>query len=70
MIWGCFAASGSGRIGVTEGPVNFNKYQGQKITTSVCDLNLKRSLVIQHEDDPKHKSKSASECFKQKRCCI
>lgn len=67
MIWGCFGASGSGRLGVTKGPTNYQLYQEQNVRASVCDQKLKRSWVIQHDNDPKHRSKFTTERFKQKK---
>lgn len=60
-MWGCFAASGSGRLGVTEEPTNSKLYQEQNVRASVCDLKLKRSWVMQHDNDPKHRSQSTTE---------
>ena len=43
MVWGCFAASGPGRIAVVTGTVNSTVYQKilkENVWPSVCDLKL------------------------------
>ncbi len=68
MIWGCFAASGPGRLAITDGTVNSALYQKilkENVQPSVCDLKLKRTWVMQQDNDPKHTSKSTSEWLKE-----
>uniref|UniRef100_A0A8C2L0A5 Transposase n=1 Tax=Cyprinus carpio TaxID=7962 RepID=A0A8C2L0A5_CYPCA len=65
MVWGCFAASGPGRLAVINGTMNSAVYQKilkENVRPSVCDLKLKRTWVLQQDNDPKHTSKSTSEC--------
>ncbi len=68
MVWGCFAASGPGRLAVINGTMNFAVYQKtlkDNVRPSVRDLKLKRTWVLQQENDPKHTSKSTSEWLKK-----
>lgn len=64
MVWGCFAASGPGRLAVIDGTMNSALYQKilkENVRPSVRDLKLKRTWVLQQDNDPKHTSKSTSE---------
>ncbi|KAK3569879.1 hypothetical protein QTP86_006755 [Hemibagrus guttatus] len=68
MVWGCFAASGPGRLAVINGTMNSAVYQKilkENVWPSVCDLKLKRTWVLQQDNDPKHTSKSTSEWLKK-----
>ncbi|KAK3573943.1 hypothetical protein QTP86_033016, partial [Hemibagrus guttatus] len=68
MVWGCFAASGPGRLAVINGTMNSAVYQKilkENIQPSVCDLKLKRTWVLQQDNDPKHTSKSTSKWLKK-----
>ncbi len=68
MIWGCFAASGPGRLAIIDGTMNSALYQKilkENVRPSVCDLKLKRTWVMQQDNDPKHTSKSTSEWLKK-----
>ncbi|KAK3518334.1 hypothetical protein QTP86_018638 [Hemibagrus guttatus] len=56
MVWGCFAASGSGRLAVINGTMNSAVYQKilkENVWPSVCDLKLKQTWVLQQDNDPK-----------------
>ncbi|KAK3551569.1 hypothetical protein QTP70_019797 [Hemibagrus guttatus] len=68
MVWGCFADSGPGRLAVINGTMNSAVYQKilkENVRPSVCDLKLKRTWVLQQDNDPKHTSKSTSEWLKK-----
>ncbi len=68
MVWGCFAASGPGRLAVINGTMNSAVYQKilkDNVRPSVRDLKLKRTWVLQQDNDPKHTSKSTSEWLKK-----
>ncbi|KAK3539696.1 hypothetical protein QTP70_012026 [Hemibagrus guttatus] len=68
MVWGCFAASGPGRLAVINGTMNSAVYQKilkENVRPSVCDLKLKRTWVLQQDNDPKHTSKFTSEWLKK-----
>ncbi|KAF7651873.1 hypothetical protein LDENG_00104190, partial [Lucifuga dentata] len=44
MVWGCFAASGPGRLAIIEGNMNSALYQKilkENVRSSVCDVKLK-----------------------------
>ncbi len=59
MVWGCFAASGPGRLAIIDATMNSALYQ------KICDLKLKRTWVMQQNNDPKHTSKFTSEWLKK-----
>uniref|UniRef100_A0A8C9TGB3 Tc1-like transposase DDE domain-containing protein n=1 Tax=Scleropages formosus TaxID=113540 RepID=A0A8C9TGB3_SCLFO len=66
MLWGCFscAASGPGRFAIIDGTMNSALYQKilkEYVRPSIRDLKLKRTWVMQQDNDPKHTSKSTSE---------
>ncbi|KAK3510959.1 hypothetical protein QTP70_027804 [Hemibagrus guttatus] len=68
MVWCCFAASGPGRLAVINGTMNSAVYQKilkEIVWPSVCDLKLKRTWVLQQDNDPKHTSRSTSEWLKK-----
>ncbi len=72
MVWGCFAASGPGRLNdgtkIIDGTMNSELYQKilkENVWPSVCDLKLKHTWVMQQDNDPKHTSESTSEWFKK-----
>ncbi len=68
MVWGCFAASGPGRLAVINGTMNSAVYQKNlkdNVRPSVRDLKLKRTWVLQQDNYPKHTSKSTSEWLKK-----
>ncbi len=57
MVWGCFAASGPGRLYIIDGTMNSalcQKILMENVRPSVCDLKLKRTWVMQQDNDPKH----------------
>ncbi len=61
MVWGCFAASGPGWLAIIDGTMNSALYQKtlkKNIRPLVCDLKLKRTWLMQQDNDPKHTSKS------------
>ncbi len=68
MVWGCFAASGPGRLAIIDGTMNSALYQKilkENVRPSVCDLKFKRTWGMQQDNDPKHTSKSTSEWLKK-----
>uniref|UniRef100_A0A803JRB2 Tc1-like transposase DDE domain-containing protein n=1 Tax=Xenopus tropicalis TaxID=8364 RepID=A0A803JRB2_XENTR len=69
-VWGCFAASGPGRIAIIEGKMNSQVYQDilqENLRPSVHQLKLSRRWVLQQDNDPMHRSKSTTEWLKQKK---
>uniref|UniRef100_A0A8C5LSX0 Transposase n=1 Tax=Leptobrachium leishanense TaxID=445787 RepID=A0A8C5LSX0_9ANUR len=68
MVWGCFAASGPGRIVVIDGKMNSRVYQDllqENVSSSVRQLKLRRGWVMQQDNDPKHTSNSTKEWLQQ-----
>ncbi len=68
MVWGCFAASGPGRLAIIDRTMNsalYQKIRKENVRPSVRDLKLKRTWVMQQDNDPKHTSKSTSEWLKK-----
>uniref|UniRef100_A0A9J7ZRY6 Transposase n=1 Tax=Cyprinus carpio carpio TaxID=630221 RepID=A0A9J7ZRY6_CYPCA len=68
MVRGCFAASGPGRLAVINGTMKSAVYQKilkENVRPSFHDLKLKRTWVLQQDNDPKHTSKSTSEWLKK-----
>ncbi len=68
MDWGCFAASEPGRVATIDGAIHFALYQKilkENVRPSVCDLKLKRTWVMQQDNDPKLTSKSTSKWLKK-----
>ncbi len=61
MVWGCMSAAGTGELQFIKGTMNANMY---------CDI-LKQRLgcraVFQHDNDPKHTSKTTTALLKKQR---
>ncbi|KAK3533287.1 hypothetical protein QTP70_014310 [Hemibagrus guttatus] len=56
------------KLAVINGTMNSAVYQKilkENVRPSVCDLKLKRTWVLQQDNDPKHTSKSTSEWLKK-----
>ncbi len=61
MVWGCMSAAGTGELQFIEGTMNANMY---------CDIlkqRLGRRAVFQHDNDPKHTSKTTTALLKKLR---
>ncbi len=68
MVWGYFAASVNGRLAIIDGTMNSAQHQKilkENVRPSVCDLKLKRTWLMQQDNDLKHTSKSTSEWLKK-----
>ncbi len=66
MVWGCFAASGPGWLAIIDGTMNSaldQKVLKENVRPSICDL--KRTWVMQQDNDPKLTSKFTSEWLKK-----
>lgn len=64
MVWGCFSAAGPGQLTIIESTMNFVLYQRvleENVRPSVRKLKLKQMWTMQHDNDPKHSSKSTKE---------
>lgn len=74
MLWGCFAASGTGGLDRITGIMKSENYQEileRNVLPSVRKLGLsRRSWVFQQDNDPKHTSKSTREWFKRKKWTV
>ena len=67
MLWGCFAAGGTGALHKTNGIMrqeNDVDILKQHLKTSVRKLKLGRKWVFQMDNDPKHISKVVAKCLK------
>ncbi len=66
MVWGCFTASGPGSLAIIHVTMNSALYQKiPKENVQPSDCDLKHSWIMQQDNDPKHTSKSTSECLKK-----
>ena len=74
MLWGCFAASGTGGLDRITGIMKSENYQEileRNVRPSVRKLGLsRRSWVLQQDKDPKHTSKSTQEWLKRKKWTV
>ena len=67
MLWGCFAAGGTGALHKIEGIMRQENYVDilkQHLKTSVRKLKLGRKWVFQIDHDPKHTSKVVAKWLK------
>jgi hypothetical protein len=67
MLWGCFAAGGSGALHKIDGIMREENYVNilkQHLKTSVRKLKLGCKWVIQMDNDPKHTSKVVAKWLK------
>lgn len=70
MVWGCFATAGPGQLTIIESTMNSIVYQRvleEHVRSSVKKLKLKRNWTLQHDNDPKHTSKSTKDWLKRKK---
>lgn len=64
MVWGCFAAHGTGHLYRIEGIMNKNIYVGileDHMYPSAVDLFGEEEWIFQEDNDPKHTSRLAAE---------
>ena len=69
MLWGCFSAAGTGRLGRIKGKMNGAKYKDildEKLLQSAQDLRLGRRFTFQQANDPKHTGKTMQEWLRDK----
>jgi hypothetical protein len=60
MLWGCFSATGTGRLVRIEGKMNRAKYRAildENLLQSSQDLRLRRRFTFHQINDPKHTAK-------------
>ncbi|KAI7796077.1 hypothetical protein IRJ41_013509 [Triplophysa rosa] len=68
MVWGCMSAAGTGELQFIEGTMNANMYCDilkQSMNPSLRRLG--RRAVFQHDNDPKHTSKTTTALLKKLR---
>ncbi len=66
MLWGCFAAGGTGALHKIDGIMRKENYVDilkQHLKTSARKLKLGRKWVFQMDNDPKHTSKVLAKQF-------
>ena len=64
MLWGCFSATGSGRLVRIEEKINGVKYReilDENLLQSTQDLRLGQRFTFQQDNDPKHTAKTTQE---------
>ncbi|CDQ68634.1 unnamed protein product [Oncorhynchus mykiss] len=69
MLWGCFAAGGTGALHKIDGIMRMENdvdILKQHLKTSVRKLKLGRKWVFQMNNDPKHTSKVVAKWLKDK----
>ncbi len=68
MVWGCMSAAGTGELQFIEGTMNANMYCDILKQSRIPSLQrLGRRAVFQHDNDPKHTSKSTTALLKKLR---
>ncbi len=68
MVWGCMSAAGTGEIQFIEGTMNANMYCDILKQSMIPSLRrLGRRAVLQHDNDPKHTSKTTTALLKKLR---
>ncbi|KAG2456860.1 TCB1 transposase, partial [Polypterus senegalus] len=64
MLWGCFSAAGTGRLIRIKGKMTAAMYRdilAENLLHSALDLRLRRRLIFQQDNDPKHTAKISKE---------
>ncbi len=68
MVWGCMSAAGTGELQFIEGSMNANMYCDILKQSMIPSLQrLGRRAVFQHDNDPKHTSKTTTALLKKLR---
>ncbi len=68
MVWGCMSAAGTGELQFIEGIMNANMYWDILKQSMIPSLRrLGRRAVFQHDNDPKHTSKTTTALLKKLR---
>lgn len=68
MLWGCFAANGTGKLHKVEGIMKKEQYieiLEENLKSSAKQLHLKRGWTFQQDNDPKHTALVVQKWFKQ-----
>ena len=68
MVWGCMSAAGVGELHFIQGNMNSNIYYEILQQSMIPSLQkLGRRAVFQHDNDPKHTSKTTTALLKRLR---
>ncbi len=68
MFWGCMSSAGTGELQFNEGTMNANMYCDILKQTMIPSFQrLGRRAVFQHDNDPKHTSKTTTALLKKLR---
>ncbi len=68
MVWGCMSAAGTGELQFIEGTMNANMYCDILKESMIPSLRrLGRRAVFQHDNNPKHTSKTTTALLKKMR---
>ncbi len=68
MVWGCMSSAGTGELQFIEGTMNANMYCDILKQSMIPSLQrLGRRAVLQHDNDPKHTSKTTTALLKKLR---
>ena len=68
MVWGCMSAAGVGELHFIEGNMNSDMYSEILQQSMIPSLQkLGRRAVFQHDNDPKHTSKTTTALLKRSR---
>ena len=73
VVWGCFAASETGRLAHKNGIMNSVAYQhilNEKIIPYVKNVKLGRAWIMQQDNDPNHTSRSTQPWFQGKKIIV
>ena len=63
MFWGAFSSSGTGKLVAIKGIMKSEHYiriLDENLKVSAQNLGLGRCFIFQHDNDPKHRSKSVT----------
>ncbi|CAF1548932.1 unnamed protein product [Adineta ricciae] len=70
MVWGCFSRSGVGNLCFIDNIMDrfcYREILQKNLLQSAMKLGLTRSLVFQHDNDPKHTAKIVKDWLKGKK---
>jgi hypothetical protein len=68
MLWGCFSASGTGRLVRIEAKMSGAKYReilDENLLQSARDLQLGQRFTFQQDNNPKHTAKTMREWLRE-----
>ena len=68
MLWGCMSKMGVGKLAIVEGRMTGASYVRllqENLFDSISNMGLRGNFVFQQDNDPKHKSKYATQFFEE-----